>query len=68
MTGWNQAELRSDRYSGLTLFGQSCRMDHLKLFTRQDRKWKVKFMVNKVTRTMNHSTTNCLIRSYIQVL
>jgi hypothetical protein len=25
-------------------------MDRLKLQTRQDRKWKVKFMINKITR------------------
>jgi hypothetical protein len=43
-------ELRSDRCSGLVLFDQSCRMDRLKLQTRQDRKWKVKFMINKITR------------------
>jgi hypothetical protein len=43
-------------------------MDHLKLFARQDRKWKVKFIVNKVTRTINHSAANCLIQSYVQVL
>jgi hypothetical protein len=28
-------ELRSDRCSGLLLFGQSCQMDHLKLLARQ---------------------------------
>jgi hypothetical protein len=43
-------ELRSDRCSGLVLFDQSCRMDRLKLQIRQDRKWKVKFMINKITR------------------
>jgi hypothetical protein len=51
-------ELRSDRCSGLVLFGQSCRMDRLKLLARQDRKLKVKFMINKITRTINHSATN----------
>jgi hypothetical protein len=33
-------ELRSDRCSGLVLFDQNCRMDRLKILTRQDRKWK----------------------------
>jgi hypothetical protein len=51
-------ELRLDRCLGLVLFDQSCRMDRLKLLARQDRKWKVKFMVNKITRTVNHSATN----------
>jgi hypothetical protein len=41
------AELRSGRYSGLILFDQSCRMNRLKLLARHDRKWKVKFIVNK---------------------
>jgi hypothetical protein len=27
LTGWNPAVLRSGCFSGLTLFGQSCRMD-----------------------------------------
>jgi hypothetical protein len=43
-------------------------MNRLKLLARQDRKWKVKFMVNKITRMMNHSATNCLIQSNVQVL
>jgi hypothetical protein len=61
-------ELRSDHFSGLVLFDQNCRMDRLKLLVRQDRKWKVKFMVNKITRMINHSTTNCLTRSNVQIL
>jgi hypothetical protein len=61
-------ELRSDCCSGLVLFDQSCRMDHLKLQTRWDRKWKVKFMVNKIARTINHSATNCLTQSNVQIL
>jgi hypothetical protein len=60
-------ELQSDRCSGLVLFDQSCRMDHLKLLARQDRKWKVKFMVNKITRTIDHSATNCLAQSNVQI-
>jgi hypothetical protein len=43
-------------------------MNRLKLLARQDRKWKVKFMVNKITRTINHSATNCLMQSDVQVL
>jgi hypothetical protein len=61
-------ELRLDRCSGLILFDQSCRMNRLKLLARQDRKWKVQFMVNKITRTINHSVTNCLTQSNVQVL
>jgi hypothetical protein len=40
-------ELRSGRYLGLILFDQSCRINRLKLLARQDRTWKMKFMVNK---------------------
>jgi hypothetical protein len=61
-------ELRSDCCSSLVLFDQSCRMDRLKLQTRWDRKWKVKFMVNNITRTINHSATNCLTQSNVQIL
>jgi hypothetical protein len=61
-------ELRSDRYSGLVLFDQKCRMDSLKLLARQDRRWKVKFMINKITRTINYSATNCLTQSNVQIL
>jgi hypothetical protein len=61
-------ELWSDRCSGLVLFDQNCRMDRLKLLARQDRKWKVKFMVNKITRTINHLATNCLTQSNVQIL
>jgi hypothetical protein len=60
-------ELCSDRYSGLVLFDQSCRMDCLKLLARQDRKWKVKFIMNKITRTINHSPTSCLTQSNVQI-
>jgi hypothetical protein len=31
LTGWNSAMLRSGWFSGLTLFGQSCRMDRLEI-------------------------------------
>jgi hypothetical protein len=61
-------ELRSDRCSGLVLFDQSCRMDRLKLLARQGRKWKLKFVVNKITRAINRSATNCLTQSNVQVL
>jgi hypothetical protein len=43
-------------------------MDHLKLLARQGRKWKVKFMVNKITRTIDHSATNLLTQSNVQIL
>jgi hypothetical protein len=36
----SSVELRSDRCSGLVLFDQNCRMNRLKILTRQDRKWK----------------------------
>jgi hypothetical protein len=61
-------ELRLDRYSSLVLFDQNCRMDRLKLLTRQDRRWKVKFMINKITRMINYSATNCLTQSNVQIL
>jgi hypothetical protein len=43
-------------------------MDRLKLQTRRDREWKVKFVVNKITRTIDHSATNCLAQSNVQIL
>jgi hypothetical protein len=44
-------------------------MNRLKLLAkvRQDKYWKVRFMVSKITRTINHSATNCLLQSYTQV-
>jgi hypothetical protein len=64
----SSVELRSDRCSGLVLFDQNCQMDRLKLLARQDRKWKVKFMVNKITRMINHSATSCLTQSNVWIL
>jgi hypothetical protein len=61
-------ELRSNRCSDLVLFDQNCRMDRLKLLARQDRKWRVKFMINKITRTINYSATNSLTQSNVQIL
>jgi hypothetical protein len=43
-------------------------MDRLKLLARQGRKWKVKFMVNKITRMIGRLATNCLAQSNVQVL
>jgi hypothetical protein len=59
-------ELWSDRCS--VLFDQNCRMGRLKLLARQDGKWKVKFMVNKITRMINHPATNCLTQLNVQIL
>jgi hypothetical protein len=61
-------ELLSDHCLVLVLFDQSCQMDNLKLLARQGRKWKVKFMLNKITRTIDHSATNCLTQSNVQIL
>jgi hypothetical protein len=61
-------ELRWDRCSGLVLFNQNCRVDRLKLFARQDRKRKVKFMVNGITKTINYSATSYLTQSNVQIL
>jgi hypothetical protein len=39
-----------------------------KLQTRKYREWKVKFVINKITRTINHSATNYLAQSNVQIL
>jgi hypothetical protein len=44
----SSVELLSDHCSGLVLFDLNCRLDRPKLLARQDRRWEVKFMINKL--------------------
>jgi hypothetical protein len=43
-------------------------MNRLKIAKKRDTEWEVKFVVNKITRTINHSVTNCLAQSNVQIL
>jgi hypothetical protein len=62
------AELWSECYSGMALFGwKLLNESSKKLQTRKHREWKVKFMINKITSAINHSATNCLAQSNVQI-
>jgi hypothetical protein len=39
-----------------------------KLQTKRYREWKMNFVINKVAKTINHSATNCLAQSNVQIL
>jgi hypothetical protein len=39
-----------------------------KLQTERDRELKVKFVVNKITRTIDHPVSNYLVQSNVQIL
>jgi hypothetical protein len=43
-------------------------MDRPRIANKKGQRMKVKFVINKITRTINHSATNCLGQSNVQVL
>jgi hypothetical protein len=43
-------------------------MNRPKNCKQKTQRMKVKFVINKVTRTINHSVTNCLAQSNVQIL